>query len=43
LLAEQAATLDLLSNGRLDLGIGNGYRWGEFHGFCMPMEEASER
>ena len=43
LLAEQAATLDLLSNGRLDLGIGKGYRWGEFHGFCMPMEEAQER
>ena len=43
LLAEQAGTLDLLSNGRLDLGIGKGYRWGEFHGFCMPMEEAGER
>jgi alkanesulfonate monooxygenase SsuD/methylene tetrahydromethanopterin reductase-like flavin-dependent oxidoreductase (luciferase family) len=43
LLAEQAATLDLLSNGRLDLGIGKGYRWGEFHGFRMPMEEAGER
>ncbi len=43
LLAEQAATLDLLSNGRLDLGIGKGYRWGEFHGFCMPIEEAGER
>ena len=43
LLAEQAATLDLLSNGRLDLGIGKGYRWGEFHGFCMPMAEAGER
>ena len=43
LLAEQAATLDLLSNGRLDLGIGKGYRWGEFHGFCMPMDEAGER
>ena len=43
LLAEQAATLDLLSNGRLDLGIGKGYRWGEFHGFCMPMEDAQER
>jgi alkanesulfonate monooxygenase SsuD/methylene tetrahydromethanopterin reductase-like flavin-dependent oxidoreductase (luciferase family) len=43
LLAEQAATLDLLSNGRLDLGIGKGYRWGEFHGFCIPIEEAGER
>jgi len=43
LLAEQAATLDLLSNGRVDFGIGKGYRWGEFHGFCMPMEEAEAR
>src|SRR5579883_2296664 len=43
LLAEQAATLDLLSNGRLDFGVGKGYRWGEFHGFCMPMEEADAR
>jgi alkanesulfonate monooxygenase SsuD/methylene tetrahydromethanopterin reductase-like flavin-dependent oxidoreductase (luciferase family) len=43
LLAEQAATLDLLSAGRLDLGIGKGYRWGEFHGFCIPIEEAGER
>ncbi len=43
LLAEQAATLDLLSNGRFDFGVGKGYRWGEFHGFCIPMEEADER
>jgi alkanesulfonate monooxygenase SsuD/methylene tetrahydromethanopterin reductase-like flavin-dependent oxidoreductase (luciferase family) len=43
LLAEQAATLDLLSNGRFDFGIGKGYRWGEFHGFCIAMEEAEER
>ena len=43
LLAEQASTLDLLSNGRFDFGIGKGYRWGEFHGFCIPMEEADER
>jgi alkanesulfonate monooxygenase SsuD/methylene tetrahydromethanopterin reductase-like flavin-dependent oxidoreductase (luciferase family) len=43
LLAEQAATLDLLSDGRFDFGIGKGYRWGEFHGFCMRMEEAEER
>jgi alkanesulfonate monooxygenase SsuD/methylene tetrahydromethanopterin reductase-like flavin-dependent oxidoreductase (luciferase family) len=43
LLAEQAATLDLLSQGRLDFGIGMGYRYREFAGFCMPMEEAEER
>ena len=43
LLAEQAATLDLLSQGRLDFGIGMGYRYREFAGFAMPMEEAAER
>jgi alkanesulfonate monooxygenase SsuD/methylene tetrahydromethanopterin reductase-like flavin-dependent oxidoreductase (luciferase family) len=43
LLAEQAATLDLLSGGRLDLGIGKGYRWNEFNGFAIPMEEAEAR
>jgi len=43
LLAEQAATLDLLSGGRLDFGIGKGYRYNEFAGFCMPMEEADAR
>src|SRR5580658_6587050 len=43
LLAEQAATLDLLSNGRLDFGIGRGYRHNEFAGFCMPMEDADAR
>jgi alkanesulfonate monooxygenase SsuD/methylene tetrahydromethanopterin reductase-like flavin-dependent oxidoreductase (luciferase family) len=43
LLAEQAATLDLLSNGRLDFGVGKGYREQEFSGFCIPITEASER
>src|SRR5688572_9801468 len=43
LLAEQAAVLDLLSGGRLDLGIGKGYRYNEFNGFCVPMEEAETR
>ena len=43
LLAEQVATMDLLSNGRIDLGIGPGYRHNEFAGFCVPMEEAEER
>ena len=43
LLAEQAATVDLLSGGRLDFGIGKGYRAAEFAGFHIPMEEATER
>ena len=43
LLAEQVATLDLLSGGRVDFGIGKGYRYNEFAGFCVPMEEADAR
>jgi alkanesulfonate monooxygenase SsuD/methylene tetrahydromethanopterin reductase-like flavin-dependent oxidoreductase (luciferase family) len=43
LLAEQAATLDLVSGGRLDFGIGKGYRHSEFTGFCIRPEEAEAR
>jgi alkanesulfonate monooxygenase SsuD/methylene tetrahydromethanopterin reductase-like flavin-dependent oxidoreductase (luciferase family) len=39
LVAEAAATLDLLSNGRLDFGVGKGYRPYEFSGFCVPQED----
>lgn len=43
LLAEEAATLDLVSGGRLDFGIGKGYRHSEFTGFQIPREEADAR
>ena len=43
LLAEQAATVDLLSGGRLDFGVGKGYRHNEFVGFGIPMEDAGAR
>ena len=43
LLAEQVATLDLLSEGRVDIGVGKGYRRNEFDGFCISIEEADAR
>jgi alkanesulfonate monooxygenase SsuD/methylene tetrahydromethanopterin reductase-like flavin-dependent oxidoreductase (luciferase family) len=43
LIAEQVATLDLLTGGRVDFGVGKGYRKAEFEGFCIPVDEATER
>ena len=43
LLAEQAATLDLLSGGRLDFGVGKGYRHNEYASFRIPMEDGQSR
>ena len=36
-LAEEAAVVDILSNGRLDLGIGLGYRVPEYESFGRPF------
>ncbi len=42
-VAEDAATIDVLSNGRFDLGLGQGYVPREFAGFNIPREERSRR
>lgn len=42
-VAEQAATLDQLSKGRLDFGVGRGFIRDEFDAFGVPMRESRER
>lgn len=42
-LAEDAATVDLLSDGRLTLGLGLGYRESEFENFGVPVAERGDR
>jgi alkanesulfonate monooxygenase SsuD/methylene tetrahydromethanopterin reductase-like flavin-dependent oxidoreductase (luciferase family) len=41
LLAEQVATIDQLSKGRFDFGVGKGYRYNEFHGFNIDPNAAT--
>jgi alkanesulfonate monooxygenase SsuD/methylene tetrahydromethanopterin reductase-like flavin-dependent oxidoreductase (luciferase family) len=41
-IAEDAATVDALSGGRLLLGVGRGYQPPEFHGFDVPQGRSSE-
>lgn len=42
-LAEDAATVSLLSGGRLSLGLAVGYREAEFEAFGVPVEERGAR
>ena len=43
LVAEELAMLDVLSGGRLEVGIGSGYQRQEFEGIGVDMEESRER
>ena len=42
-VAEDAATLDVISNGRLELGLGVGYRPSEFSAFNIDPKERAQR
>jgi alkanesulfonate monooxygenase SsuD/methylene tetrahydromethanopterin reductase-like flavin-dependent oxidoreductase (luciferase family) len=42
-LAEQIAMVDILSNGRLDVGVGIGYQWREFKGLSANIDDAREQ
>jgi len=41
--AEDAATIDILSNGRLEFGVGRGTNPLHYRGFNVPMEESRDR
>lgn len=42
-LAEDGATVDIISRGRLEVGVAIGYRAEEFQGFGIPTRERSGR
>ena len=41
--AEDVTLADILSNGRFDLGVGQGYTHDEFNAFCMDRSERAPR
>lgn len=43
LFAEEVGTLDLLSDGRFDCGVGRGFRFVECQGFGIPGDELQAR
>ncbi len=43
IVAEEIATLDLLSGGRLDIGFGRGYQNYEFERFGLDLDAAKNR
>jgi alkanesulfonate monooxygenase SsuD/methylene tetrahydromethanopterin reductase-like flavin-dependent oxidoreductase (luciferase family) len=42
-VAEDVTLVDIVSNGRFDLGLGQGYSANEFETFCIPRKERSAR
>lgn len=42
-LAEDAATVDVISGGRFELGVGTGYKVEEFEGFALSSKERGGR
>lgn len=42
-VVEDVATADIIANGRIDLGLGLGYRVGEFAGMGRPLRERAAR
>ena len=42
-LAEQIALVDIISKGRLDVGVGRGNRPAEFAGYAVPQQENKQR
>lgn len=42
-LAEDIAVTDILTDARLDVGMGRGYQHMEFRGFDIPLEESRSR